>query len=122
MYLVVKPTLLITEPDGTKASKDVSQPIVMQKLGYQHNAEFNQVMLRWRKTLFTARTAFEFPPSGASFRFVVRKSPAFVTIRSQFGRRITVPPEIAARCTPRRLRVAGAQAPVLDATRSAHRR
>ena len=58
--------------------------------------EFNQVMLRWRKTLFTARTTFEFPPSGASFRFVVRKSPAFVTIRSQLGRRITVPPEIAA--------------------------
>ena len=96
MYLVVKPTLLITEPDGTKASREVSQPIVMQKLGYQHNAEFNQVMLRWRKTLFTARTTFEFPPSGASFRFVVRKSPAFVTIRSQVGRRITVPPEIAA--------------------------
>jgi hypothetical protein len=97
MYLVVKPTLLITEPDGTRAAKELSQPIVMQKLGYQHNAEFNQIMRRWRKTLFDRGTGFEFPPkSAASFRFVLRKSPAFVTIRSQHGRPMPVPNEIAA--------------------------
>ena len=104
MYLVVKPTLLITEPDGTKAAKEVSQPIVMQKLGYQHNAEFNQVMMRWRKTLFGGSTTFEFPPkSAASFRFVVRKSPAFATIRSQASRRMPVPSRRAHYCWHRLL-------------------
>ena len=96
-YLVLKPTLHITDSAGTKVPKEISQPIVMQMLGYQHNAEFNQVMNRWRNTLFRVATAFEFPSNGAGqFRFVVRKSPVFASVRGQGARAVAIPRQLSA--------------------------
>lgn len=87
-YLVVKPSLRIVGEHGEEISKETARAIRMSILGWQHNAEFNQAMRRWRTRLFPRdRSTFEFPPEcGSTFRFDIRRIPVFAQVAARRGR------------------------------------
>jgi hypothetical protein len=87
-YLIVKPSLRVLGEHGEEVSGDIERSLKVSILGWQHNAEFNQAMSRWRRRLFAGVSpTFEFPPAcGSTFRFEVRKTPAFAQIAAASGR------------------------------------
>jgi hypothetical protein len=81
-FLIVKPSLRILSERGEEVPEDVERALKVSILGWQHNAQFNKAMDRWRKRLFAGTSgAFEFPTScGSTFRFEIRKLPSFAQI------------------------------------------
>jgi hypothetical protein len=62
---------------------ETANPIKLGILGYQHNKPFNQAVNDWRAILFPqgAEAVFAFPHgAGSTFKFKVRRSPAFSEI------------------------------------------
>lgn len=97
-YLVVKPSLRIVGEHGEEIAEETERAIRMSILGWQHNAEFNQAMERWRTRLFPGnRSTFEFPAEcGSTFRFDIRRIPVFAQVAVRGGRPpIRIAPSVA---------------------------
>lgn len=93
-YVVLKPTIHIERTDGSDVSNEAERQLKIAILGWQHNAEFNQALDKWRKRLFLIADDFEFPnKSGSGFRFRVRREPIFAKVTSSTFRRIEIPPK-----------------------------
>lgn len=83
MHMILKPTFLLRDAQGGELPRDLTQPLKLNLLGWQHNKEFNQEMQHWRAVLFenAPQTTFEYPPgTGSPFRFKARRSPIFASI------------------------------------------
>lgn len=98
-FLILKPSVKVFRSDGSPAPRDVANPIKLRVLGYQHNKEFNDAINYWRQTLFAtseSQKSYEYPPACASsFRFLIRKAPAFAEIFGNRGTpRIQVQPRL----------------------------
>lgn len=90
MHLVIKPTIKVFGQNGAALPEDLSKIIKMEVLGYQHNKEFNQALMRWRKNLLPEKglMTFEYPEDcGSTFRFKVRTAPLFAQIGLRNQRR-----------------------------------
>jgi hypothetical protein len=95
-YLVLMPTIKVLATSGEVASREVANPTKLAILGYQHNKEFNQAVMDWRKLLLPSspETIYEFPRNcGSSFRFKIRRSPVFGEIGLSQGAKITPVPD-----------------------------
>ena len=82
-YLILKPSLKIFDQTGNEPPKEISNPIKLRILGYQHNKPFNNAVNEWSKTLFSKEHSgvFAFPPnSGSASNFRLRRSPIFASI------------------------------------------
>ncbi|MBA4159297.1 MAG: SIR2 family protein [Gemmatimonadetes bacterium] len=83
-YVLLKPTIRVTDARGAPVSQDVSKEAKRQILGKQWNQQFNDALVRWKDRIFPdeGRT-FEFPHGQAStFQFHIRKAPALAKILS----------------------------------------
>jgi NAD-dependent SIR2 family protein deacetylase len=93
-YVVLKPSLNVLDNDGNEVPREISGPVKLRILGYQHNKPFNQAVNKWRGLLFPkdAPSVFEFPMGvGSSFKFRVRRSPIFGQIGlPQGGRSVQI--------------------------------
>lgn len=90
MYLTVKPTIQVLGLNGSELPEELSKGIKMEVLGYQHNKEFNQALMRWRRSLLPdkGQMIFEYPEeSGSTFRFKLRSAPLFAQIGSRTHQR-----------------------------------
>ncbi|MDP2003726.1 MAG: SIR2 family protein [Desulfurivibrionaceae bacterium] len=88
-YIVLKPSIKVLDDSGNDVPPEIANPVKLGILGYQHNKPFNQAMNNWRKHLFgnEKTTIFEFPQKcGSTFKFTVRKVPAFGQIGVPRGR------------------------------------
>ena len=88
--LVLKPTVIVKNKDGSDLPKDVSSTLKMEVLGYEHNSKFNKALDLWRKLLFPQKgtNEFEFPANcGSTFRFKVRSAPCFASIGTRQNER-----------------------------------
>jgi SIR2-like domain len=85
-YLILKPSVKVLTPAGEKLDKNITNPIKLGMLGWQHNREFNEAVNNWRgKLLSTERdqtqVEYEFPVNcGSTFRFTIRRSPVFAAV------------------------------------------
>jgi hypothetical protein len=83
-FLILKPSLRVELPSGELAPSSKANLVKMRILGWQHNKEFNGALNFWRGKLLASKTPqnlYEYPPnSGSSFRFLVRRTPAFAEI------------------------------------------
>jgi hypothetical protein len=83
-FLILKPSVRVLDASGQLAPRSKGNPVKMRILGWQHNKEFNDAVNFWRGKLLGAKTpqnVYEYPPgSGSSFRFLVRRTPAFAGI------------------------------------------
>jgi SIR2-like domain len=97
-YLVLMPSIKVLDKAGAEAPLDVANPIKLAILGCQHNKQFNQAVMDWRKILFPQEReqVYEFPRNcGSSFRFKIRRSPVFGEIGlSQGGAIIKIPDKV----------------------------
>lgn len=86
IYLLLKPTFVIRDEEDNEVPKDISDKIKMAKLGYLHNAQFNQALKHWQKIFFPESKAIqiEYPfDRGSAFRFRVKQAPHFALIGSR---------------------------------------
>ena len=82
-HVVLMPTLKVFDQTGIEPPREISNPIKLEILGYQHNKPFNKAVNDWRETLFPKGqpAVFAFPPNaGSTFKFRVRRSPIFASI------------------------------------------
>ena len=82
-HLVLLPSLKVFDQDGNELPREISNPIKLRILGYQHNKPFNRAINRWRSILFPQgqQSVFTFPPnSDSTFRFRVHRAPIFARI------------------------------------------
>lgn len=84
-YAILKPTVRAVGPDGVEANEEISRDIKARILGWQHNAEFNKAVDRWRARLFPDRNSvFEFPiDAGSDFRFEVDRVPVYAAVAAR---------------------------------------
>ncbi|MEW8411145.1 MAG: SIR2 family protein [Candidatus Thiodiazotropha sp.] len=84
-YVILKPSIKVLDAGGKEVPPEIAGPVKLGILGYQHNKPFNQAVNKWRTHLFgDAVTVLTFPHNEASsFRFHVRRSPAFAKIGLQ---------------------------------------
>ncbi len=97
LYAVLMPSVKVLDSAGKAVSHEVSDPIKLNILGWQHNKEFNEALNKWRKKLFPDKSArtFEFPPDcGSSFSFKVHRSPVFAEICKEGDPAISPPDSI----------------------------
>ena len=90
-YVILKPSIKVLDSQGNEVSPEIAGPVKLRILGYQHNKPFNQAVNKWRMRLFyDPVTVLKFPHNEASsFRFRVRRSPAFAQIGLQDNGRPT---------------------------------
>jgi hypothetical protein len=82
-HVVIMPALKVFDQTEAEPPPEISNPIKLEILGYQHNKPFNQAVNKWREALFPKGqdAVFEFPDaSGSGFKFRVRRSPLFAQI------------------------------------------
>jgi len=97
LYAVLTPSVKVLDAAGEDVSHEVSDPIKLNILGWQHNKEFNDALNKWRKKLFPDKgpRTFEYPPHSAStFTFKVHRSPVFAEICKQGARAIALPDSV----------------------------
>jgi hypothetical protein len=89
LFLILKPSVRVTDFSGHLAPKSKANPIKLRILGWQHNREFNEAVNLWRSRLLATdqtQKQYEFPPdTGSSFRFLIRRAPAFAEIAASKG-------------------------------------
>jgi hypothetical protein len=81
--LILKPSVKVLDKAGHAVPVETANPIKLGILGYQHNKPFNKAVNDWRAILFPqgAEAVFAFPHgAGSTFKFKVRRSPAFSEI------------------------------------------
>lgn len=83
-YVLLKPSIRVTDVRGVPAPEEVSKEAKRQILGKQWNQKFNQALVQWKDRIFPDEGRnFEFPQDQAStFRFEVRKAPALAKMLS----------------------------------------
>ena len=87
-YLVVEPTLKVTDLKGQDVDIAISKAVKTRLLSNQHNKEFNQAVGAWRDATLKQQQNYEFPPNSASpFKFYVWKAPDFAAIGSNDSNR-----------------------------------
>ncbi len=83
-FLILKPSLRVLDSSGQLAPRAKGNAAKMRILGWQHNKEFNDAVNFWRGKLLGSpapQNVYEYPPdSGSSFRFLIRRTPAFAAI------------------------------------------
>jgi len=88
-FLTLKPSVRVVDSSGQLAAKSKANPIKLRILGWQHNREFNEAVNFWRSKLLATdkpQRVYEFPSnSGSSFRFLIRRAPAFAEIAGVQG-------------------------------------
>lgn len=79
-YVLLKPTIRVTDLHGALVSEDVDKEAKRQILGKQWNQQFNDALNEWKDRIFTdGNRIFEFPHGqGSTFRFQVQKAPVLV--------------------------------------------
>lgn len=85
-YMVLKPTIYITDKYGVEASEEISKTIKIKVLGYQHNKEFSEAVDGWKSKFFDDKqsTTFEYPlNSGSHFSFTLQKLPIYAELREK---------------------------------------
>jgi hypothetical protein len=94
-YVILKPSIKVLDQDGTAVPHEISGPIKLGILGYQHNKPFNIAVNKWRSLLFPKERPadFEFPTNACpSFKFRAKRSPVFGQIGlPSGGRSISIP-------------------------------
>ena len=109
-HLVLLPTIKVFDASGAEPEREVVDRFKIDILGYQHNGPFNRAVNGWRETLFpkTGAAVFEFPQdSGSTFRFRVRRVPAFSMVSASSDRRpLILPDRIRALVKQRGLKLA----------------
>jgi hypothetical protein len=89
LFLTLKPSIRVVDSSGRLAPKAKANPIKLRILGWQHNKEFNEAVNFWRAKLLATdkpQKVYEFPSnSGSSFRFLIRRAPAFAEIAGALG-------------------------------------
>lgn len=102
-YVVVEPTLRVSDLNGGDVDVAVSKAIKTRLLSMQHNKEFNQAVGAWRDATLKRQQEYEFPTNCASpFKFNVLKAPDFAAIGSNdSGRSFQIPPPQANLVTKR---------------------
>ena len=96
-YVILKPSIKVLDAQGNEVPSEIAGPVKLRILGYQHNKPFNQAVNKWRQCLFhDPVTVLPFPQDEASsFKFRVRRSPAFAKIGLQEdGRPSSVPEKL----------------------------
>jgi hypothetical protein len=86
IYMVLKPTLYVTDTSGVEANEEVSKVIKIKVLGFQHNKEFSEELDNWKNKFLDKKqpTTFEFPPlSGSHFSFTIQKLPIYAELREK---------------------------------------
>ena len=96
-FLILKPSVRVVDLAGKLVPRAKANPVKMRILGWQHNKEFNDAVNFWRAKLLgspTPQNVYEYPPdSGSSFRFLVRRTPAFAEIcGGKQSRKVTLEP------------------------------
>ena len=98
LYLVLKPSITITDSRGQPALQEVVKIMKNKILSSQYNKQFNQETDYWRKKLLSGKgqITFEYPHNrGSTFRFKVRAAPLFAAMgKSGQGRSIPIAPSI----------------------------
>lgn len=81
-YVILKPSIKVLDAQGKDVPHEIAGAVKLGILGWQHNKEFNQAVNKWRKLLFgDTVSVFAFPEDeGSSFKFRIRRSPAFAQI------------------------------------------
>jgi len=97
LFLTLKPSVRVEDASGQLAPRAKASPIKLRILGWQHNKEFNEAVNLWRAMLLATdqpQKLYEFPPnSGSSFRFLIRRAPAFAEIAGgQGSKKISLEP------------------------------
>jgi len=94
-YVILKPSIKVLDAGGNEVPPEIAGPVKLGILGFQHNKPFNQAVNKWRTHLFgDAVTVLTFPHNEtSSFRFHVRRSPAFAKIGLQGNGRPSSIPE-----------------------------
>ena len=97
-FLILKPSLHVVRQSGEPADFASAKTVKMRILGWQHNKEFNDAVNFWRTTLLgsgSPQQIYEYPPStGSSFRFLIRRTPAFAEITgSRKGPQLSLAPK-----------------------------
>jgi hypothetical protein len=93
-YLALMPSIKVLDKDGLEIPLEIANPIKLAILGYQHNKQFNQAVMRWRETLLPGKpdTTYEFPLNcGSTFRFKIKRSPVFGEIGLGEGKPTKIP-------------------------------
>jgi hypothetical protein len=101
-YLVIKPSIRVTDGTGAEAPDEIAKEAKRQILGRQWNQPFNDALNAWVKRIAPSRgaTRFEFPNGAAStFSFSVERIPIFAKIQ-------TTRPDQAISLAPKLARVA----------------
>jgi len=84
LALVLKPTLFITDSQGSEAPRAVGNTIKVKVLGYQHNDKFNAALEFWRKKLLPEReTVLRFPDLDEGVKFSISTIPFFAKITDE---------------------------------------
>lgn len=89
-YAVLKPSIKVLDGNGVEVPYEIAGPVKLGILGYQHNKPFNIAMNKWRGLLFPKErpATFAFPMGvGSSFKFRLRRAPAFAQIGLPHGGR-----------------------------------
>ena len=95
-HLVLMPSLKVFDQEGDHPPREISNPIKLEILGYQHNKPFNKAVNNWCETLFPKGQAalFAFPcNSGSTFKFRIRRFPIFASIGLPSGARALKVPD-----------------------------
>jgi hypothetical protein len=82
-YMLVQPTIYVTDADGRPVADDVDKEAKRQILGRQWNQKFNEALNAWTERLLPmdAGRTFEFPAGVASaFAFDLSRVPAFAKL------------------------------------------
>lgn len=93
MYMVLKPTIYITDRSGIEADEETSKIIKIKVLGYQHNKEFSKDVDIWKSKFLDEKqpTTFEYPfNSGSHFSFVIQKLPIYAELREKTSQVISL--------------------------------
>lgn len=101
LFLILKPSVRVVDFAGHLAPKSKANPIKLRILGWQHNKEFNEAVNLWRSRLLAtdqSQKQYEFPPNiGSSFRFLIRRAPAFAEIvASKSSKKVVLEPRFRA--------------------------
>lgn len=88
-FLVMKPSIKVLDASGEVVPHLKANPIKLRILGWQHNKEFNEAVNFWRGKLLSTdspQKVYEYPHNcGSSFRFLIRRSPAFAEVSGGRG-------------------------------------
>lgn len=81
-YVLLKPTIRVTDLHGALVGEDLDKEAKRQILGKQWNQQFNEALNEWKDRIFAdGNRTFEYPHrQGSTFRFELQKAPALAKL------------------------------------------